>query len=477
MEFTMKRSVLPLTLLLSACSYSSLGVTPGGSQDMNLARTIIENGQIPTGDSFTAEGLFSEHDLPLNGVECNQTLCPRTALALTNDLNDQQQLLVQLGFATNVTEANFQRHPLNISAAVDVSGSMSGDKLSMVKDALNLMVDQLNEDDQMSLVAYGRRATVKKQTLTMNNIGKTRMKRSIDNLRTNGSTNMEAGMLLSYDLVKEEIEDTNIEHRVMLFTDAQPNVGITEPGSFLDITRENADLGIGLSVFGVGLDLGAELSNVISKTRGGNSFFLDKTEDIETLFNEEFDFIVSPIAYDLEVSLNLDSQTSFVESYGAPTDQDNGSMDFGASTLFLSKRDGGIGALLDAEDINEKLGSMDIQYRTIEGELKEERAYLQYTGGELISSTIDSDDLGVFKMAHLINEFDALKAGSDFCEGLIEQEDAIVLVEAAQERLTEASNMLDDEGIIAEADLMTGLKINIEAGIENCWIADPYLYY
>ena len=458
-------------ILLVGCNNSFMGsmsITAGGNQDMNLARDLIDQGMIPNRDSFTAEGLFSEHDLPLSSIGCESTLCPNTAMASMTTLDTEKHLLAQLGFDTNISADTFERRPLNVSAAVDISGSMNGEKLEMVQDALLLMVDQLTEDDRMSLVTYGSTAQVKRRSIQMNNYGKNRMIASINRMKSGGSTNMEDGMILAFDQVDMHFEENNVENRVMLFTDARPNVGSTDSESFMDITRSNAENGIGLTVFGVGLDLGAELNNAISQIRGGNSYFLSTKEYTSTLFEEEFDFIVSPIAYNLEVSLNVDETVELERVFGAPSETEANGLSFGASSLFLSKRSGGIGILLNTEDTSGKLGSMDIRYENLDGEVVEDTAYLQYNGGEWISTTTDADDLGVFTMAHLINEFEALEAGADFCEGLIEQEEAIEKVTLAQEKWIELVDILDTESIDTELQLISKLLVNIESGLGNC---------
>jgi Ca-activated chloride channel homolog len=456
-----KFNLLCIPLILSGCNYSSMAVTVGGNQDMNLARQIIESGGIPYRDSFTAEGLFSEHDLPISNTECQDLLCPKIEMAQMTNLENEQFLLAQLGFATNITSEHFQRRTLNISAAVDISGSMQGDKLDMAKEALLLMVDQLNEDDHMSLVTYGTAATIRKRTLQMNDYGKWAMRNSIENLRTKGSTNMEAGMLLSYRLVENGLSEENTEHRVMLFTDAQPNTGSTEPSSFLGITREYADKGIGLSVFGVGLDLGAELTNEIANTQGGNSYFLSKMDYTQQLFADEFDFIVSPIAYNLEVTLNLDEEVMLQRAYGAPINEETNAVSFGASTLFLSSRNGGIGAQLIADELTGKLGSMDIRYENLDGEIEEKTAYLQYIGGEWVSSRVNADDLGVFRMSYLINEIEALEAAAAYCEGSIELPEAIDKVEKAVEAFAELPSILGEESMHNERYLLGQLQDNL----------------
>src|SRR6185295_7385471 len=81
-----------------------MGATPGGAQDINFAREQIRAGQVPHPNTFTPEGLFSEHDLPLDtGRRCNQLIC-LTAAAVPVDLLAQPEArtLAQLGFSSDL---------------------------------------------------------------------------------------------------------------------------------------------------------------------------------------------------------------------------------------------------------------------------------------------------------------------------------------------------------------------------------------
>ena len=148
----MRHTIFPIltALTLMGCGSgamygsSDLGVTPGGSQDIGVARDIIEAGGIPRHTHFSAEGLFSEHDLPLNGEECAELLCPRSATSGIVPIDDPtERYLVQLGFGTNIDGATFERRPLNLALAVDISGSMGTDKMNAGKRALDVLVGQL----------------------------------------------------------------------------------------------------------------------------------------------------------------------------------------------------------------------------------------------------------------------------------------------------------------------------------------------
>ncbi len=478
-------------LLSSGCAdygmAGEVGVTPGGTQDIRYARDLIDMGMIPAAEHFTAEGLFSEHDLPLDGEQCDQTLCPRAAASWIDPVSAHgPEMLVQLGFGTDITDDTFQRRPLNLALAVDVSGSMgSGDKMPATREALHTLVDQLDAGDHMALVAFDDTAVLLQGRTKMDGAGRTAMHNTINGLGPQGGTCIECGMEKAYDQVAPHAGDVDVEDRVMLFTDAQPNVGAVGLDSFLGMARYYAEADIGLSAFGVGLDLGSELMHELSKVRGCNGFYLADSDAIAKVFDEEFEYIVSPIAYDLEVVVEAGAGMEFAAAYGAPLDDPGPKVDFGASTLFLSKRKGGIGvtlryadggALLD-DSPAEELATFHLRYETLDGEVEEDTLVVGYHGGTMIvEQWVPADDLGVYKMGVLLDEYLALMAGARFCQGVLTQEQAAGQITDAKKRLAGVSGHLGDAPLGDEAALMERLLANVQGGTGNCAPEDYYYY-
>ena len=475
-----------LSLGISMNYGCQFGVTPGGSQDIGLARDLIANGQIPLIEHFTVEGVFSEHDLPFREQSCGQTLCPRYGVAMYSPLeSDDQELLVQVGFTTNISAENFQRRPLNLSLVVDISASMEGEKLALMKQALLTLSNQLKPWDRVSLVSFNSNAELQMEAQYMNDGNLTKLRNKILNLNARSGTNIEMGMKIGYADLYRQAELDETENRLMLFTDANPNIGNTSTGSFLNLARTYGYSGIGLSIFGVGLDLGSKLASEVSKTRGGNSFYLGDEESIAQILDDEFDYIVSPIGYDFEVNVQLTPEVALSEIYGSTHDAGMDGFSFGASTLFLSKRNGGLGVTLQGvelpiEQLDPKFVSIDLRYKTLDLEPHEELIYVQRNNMDLYENEfVHADSLGVFKMAHLIYEYEALKAAAEFCEHTRSEEEAIRVVELAKERIGTAAEQLNDDNLAEEQFLMEQLIDNIYKGKAACAEDpyDPFLYY
>jgi Ca-activated chloride channel family protein len=327
---------------------ASVRVTAGGAQDLKFARHEIGGGRIPHPDAITAEGLLGEHDLTLPSAdECRQLLClvgESTAARLPT--LPYARYLVELGFASNISEATWEREPLNLIAVIDKSGSMYGEPLALVKRSLVGLLHNLREGDQLSIVLYGDRSHVHMQPTRASISTLPRMERAVALIESAGSTNMEEGLEVGYELARRTQEAFDGITRVALFTDERPNVGDTDAGSFIAMAREASQEGIGLTTIGVGVQFDSDLATALSSTRGGNLFFLDGPEAADALFTDELDYMVSELAYDLTVTLRPSEGLKIAGVYGVPGEvlgwHDATSVTITVPTLFLSRQGGGV---------------------------------------------------------------------------------------------------------------------------------------
>ncbi len=329
-----------------------LGATVGGAQDVGHFRDLVARGEIPMPESFTTEGLFSEHDLPLDGPSCEPLLCTNArAVPVRLDAQPDVRAMVQLGFTSGLTSETFRRAPLHLVAVVDQSGSMGGPPIETVRATLDTLVAKhLDEGDQLSIVLYGSGTTEWLAPTPV--VDKAQLRARIAAIPIDGSTHMEAGLQHGFRLAREA--DFDGVTRVMLFTDERPNTGATDKDSFMGLARDASHAGIGMTTVGVGVQFGAELAQQVSAVRGGNLVFLgaDPTA-IEDRMEEDFDTLVTELAYDLEVKLEPAPGWRLAGLYGVPGDAVQWSGDqltLEVETLFLSRNQGGIFVALAPEE-------------------------------------------------------------------------------------------------------------------------------
>lgn len=173
-----------------AIAGARISATVGGARDIRYFRDQVRDGEVPHPNVFTPEGRFSEHDLPIPPAgRCVELLCPAgTAMATTLTVQPEVRWLAQLGFHTGINVADFRRAPLNLVAVIDKSGSMAGEPLDLVKRSLHRVVDQLDNDDQLSIVLYGD--TVHTLLAPTSAAQRAALHRQVDQIQSSGSTYM-----------------------------------------------------------------------------------------------------------------------------------------------------------------------------------------------------------------------------------------------------------------------------------------------
>jgi Ca-activated chloride channel family protein len=328
-----------------------MGATPGGAQDISYARDRIKAGEVPHPSTFTPEGLFSEHDLPLaTGRKCGQTLC-LDAAATTAELQTlpEARWLAQLGFASNIEAKTWHREPVNLIAVVDKSGSMSGQPIDTVKASLHQVINQLTLGDQLSIVLYGDRSHVHLSATPIRGSGagdRKALHDAVDRITIAGSTDMEAGLAVGYKLAQETAAQFRGRTRLMLFTDERPNVGATDAASFLGMARAASRQGVGLTTIGVGVQFGAELATAISSVRGGNLFYFANISEMTDKFTKDLDTMLTELAFDLKLKVWPTKGVKLVGLFGLPGEllkrTPDGGLEMTVETIFLSKERGGI---------------------------------------------------------------------------------------------------------------------------------------
>jgi Ca-activated chloride channel family protein len=435
------------------------GANPGGAQDIALARTKINQGQVPLPEDFVAEGLYSEHDLPLDGPACEQVLCLRTATGIAPAIDTgRQEVFVQVGFSSNVDPATFRRRPLDVALVIDHSGSMAGEPMEAVKDAARALVDKLDENDTFSLVIFDDSA----DTLVAQGQVKDRaaLKRSIDTIHDEGGTCIECGLREGFKQLATRQEDPSRARRLFLFTDAMPNVGATGEGEFMQLLNTHSQQGRDTTVFGVNIAFGQGLVTKISAVRGSNYFYLSDAERTRKVFDEDFDFLVTPIAYDLKMALAPAEGYRVEAVYGLPGVAPGASeavMD--VATVFLSRRRGAVLARLsrpEQEQVppHQQLVTSAFSFSPVAGEASPAVTLTaSYEGSEpLTSSAAWYSQRSVRKTVALTNFIlGARMACEQWMKG--EKVKAREVADRTAALLRSEAEVLDDAPLRAEAEL------------------------
>jgi Ca-activated chloride channel family protein len=173
------------------------------------------------------------------------------------------------------------RLPLNLGVVLDRSGSMYDEqRLEFVVEAVKFLVDNLNPDDKVAIVAFADKAQVLTSGAATDKAGTKRAIDDIDLLEIGGGTQMALGMRAAIDEVRKNLTPQRI-NRVLVLTDGQTY----EEMACVDLARQNPD--IQFSAMGVGVEFNEKLLQRLSQDSGGKYHFIDDSATIPSIFEDE----------------------------------------------------------------------------------------------------------------------------------------------------------------------------------------------
>ena len=220
--------------------------------------------------------------------------------------NDTSRLL-QIGikgYELPQTEAP----PANLVFLIDTSGSMDApDKLPLLRNAFRLLVSSLKPDDTVAIVAYaGSAGTVLEPTRVAD---RDKILSALDQLHAGGSAAVAEGIRLAYQLAERNQADGAV-NRVILATDGDFNVGITDTEELQGFVERKREGGVSLSVLGFGRsNYNDELMQTLAQNGNDNAAYIDTLNEARKVLVEEADSMLFTIAKDVKLQLEFNPAT------------------------------------------------------------------------------------------------------------------------------------------------------------------------
>ncbi len=194
--------------------------------------------------------------------------------------------------------------PANLTFLLDVSGSMEpAERLPLLKQAFKLLVHELRPQDRVSIVVYAGNAGLVLPPTTGEH--KDDILAALDRLEAGGSTAGGAGIELAYATAKKYF-DKSYNNRVILATDGDFNVGISNTGDLVRFIEEQRSSGIYLTTLGVGTDnyKDARLKELADKGNG-NYYYIDNLLEAKKVFVTQLGGTLNAIAKDVKIQIEF----------------------------------------------------------------------------------------------------------------------------------------------------------------------------
>ncbi|QNA83107.1 VWA domain-containing protein [Sphingomonas sp. So64.6b] len=271
-------------------------------------RRFLTQGQLPPQDAVRTEEMvnYFRYDYPLP-TDRSQPFSVTTDVAQTPWNSDTRLLRIGLrGYDLSYA----QRPAANLVFLIDVSGSMEdADKLPLVKTALGMLADNIQPQDKVGIVVYAGAAGVVLDPTS----DRSEIKAALDQLGAGGSTAGGEGIELAYATARANFITGGI-NRILIATDGDFNVGVTDQKQLEQLIERNRDDGITLTTLGFGQgNFNDSLMESLADLGNGNYAYIDSAMEAKKVLSEELASTLFTIAKDVKIQVEFNP--AYVSQY------------------------------------------------------------------------------------------------------------------------------------------------------------------
>lgn len=269
------------------------------------SRRFLNNGRLPPVNAVRVEELINYFDY---SYPLPQGRAPFAVHTDTVDSPWQPQAkIIKIGIKAQDLALK-ELPPANLVFLVDVSGSMNApDKLPLVKQTLRLLTEQLRAQDKVTLITY---ASGEKRVLPpTSGSQKQTILRAINQLSAGGATAGEQAIQLAY----QEAEKARIRNginRILLATDGDFNVGITDFDTLKGMVAEKRKAGISLTTLGFGTgNYNERLMEQLADAGDGNYSYIDNANEAKKVLQRQLSSTLATVAQDVKIQVEFNPAT------------------------------------------------------------------------------------------------------------------------------------------------------------------------
>jgi Ca-activated chloride channel family protein len=196
----------------------------------------------------------------------------------------------------------------NLVFLIDTSGSMEpSNRLPLVKQSLAMLLSQLQPEDRVAIVTYAGQAGTTLEPTAVSE--KAKILAAIERLEARGSTAGAEGIRQAYALAEQNFDSKGV-NRVILATDGDFNVGITNRDELKGFVERQREKGIFLSVLGVGIgNYNDAMAQTLAQNGNGVAAYIDTINEARKVLVEEASSTLFPIGKDVKIQIEFNPAT------------------------------------------------------------------------------------------------------------------------------------------------------------------------
>jgi Ca-activated chloride channel family protein len=264
-------------------------------------RRFLNEGRMPPKDAVRIEEMVNYFPYDYEGPKGEEPFA--AAVEVAGCPWNSEHRLVRVGIKGKIVTEE-KRPASNLVFLLDVSGSMNEpNKLPLVKRGMKLLVEQLREQDRVAIVVYAGNSGLVLPSTSCGN--KETVLAALDRLEAGGSTNGAQGIELAYSVAASNFIKEGI-NRVILCTDGDFNVGVTNQGDLTRLIEERAKGGVFLSVLGFGMgNLKDSTMEKLADKGNGNYAYIDTFREARKVLGQQMSGTLVTIAKDVKIQVEF----------------------------------------------------------------------------------------------------------------------------------------------------------------------------
>ena len=267
-----------------------------------FARASLSRGVLPQRDAVRSEELINyfPYDYP---APRDRSEPFATSVSLFPTPWNEATRLLHIGIRGYALETD-QRPAANLVFLIDTSGSMNHpDKLPLLLNSFRLLLGALAPGDRVAIVTYAGSAGTVLEPTPAGERG--RILAALDRLHAGGSTAGAEGIRQAYALARQSFVDDGV-NRVILATDGDFNLGITDPGELESYIERERESGVFLSVLGFGMgNYNDALMQTLAQRGNGQAAYIDSLSEARKVLVDEATSTLFPIAEDVKIQVEF----------------------------------------------------------------------------------------------------------------------------------------------------------------------------
>jgi uncharacterized protein YegL len=206
---------------------------------------------------------------------------------------------------------------IDLICLIDNSGSMQGEKINLLKNSFENILEYLGDNDRLSIVQFNSSATRLTPLLRMNNKNKSSTLKKIQNITANGGTNIGRAFETALQIIKQR-KYVNSVTSVLILSDGLDD---RAENSIRQQIKNNKDGGVyTINTFGYGSDHDPKMMSALSGMKDGSFYFIDKLDTMDEVFVDCLGGLISVVSskvqLKIEPSQNEDFRVEVAQAYG-----------------------------------------------------------------------------------------------------------------------------------------------------------------